>query len=97
MAARIAKAQNSVGKHTAPFVTRAFRLCYRASFTPAEIAEGKGLVNQANISRYRSACKALREVGLFSEDSAGRFTVDQDEVCTSAGARPTNESLTELK
>ena len=80
VAARITKAQNSVGKHTAPFVTRAFRLCYTAAFTPAEIGEGKGLVNQANISRYRSACKALREVGLFSEDSAGRFTVDQDEV-----------------
>ncbi len=80
VAARITKAQNSVGKHTAPFVTRAFRLCYTAAFTPAEIAEGKGLVNQANISRYRSACKALREVGLFSEDSAGRFAVDQEEI-----------------
>ena len=80
VAARITKAQNSVGKHTAPFVTRTFRLCYAAAFTPAEIGDGKGLVNQANISRYRSACNALREVGLFSEDSAGRFTVDQDEV-----------------
>jgi hypothetical protein len=80
VAARITKAQNSVGKHTAPFVTRTFRLCYAAAFTPAEIGEGKGLVNQANISRYRSACKALREVGLFSEDSAGRFAVDQEEI-----------------
>jgi hypothetical protein len=80
VAARIAKAQNSVGRNTAPFVIRAFRLCYTALFTPAEIAEGKGLVNQANISRYRSACRALREVGLFSEDAAGRFTVDRDEI-----------------
>ncbi len=80
VAARIAKAQNSVGKHTAPFVPRAFRLCYRASFTPAEITEGKGLVNPANISRYRSACKALHEVSLFSEDAQGRFTVNQDEL-----------------
>jgi hypothetical protein len=80
VAARIAKAQNSVGRNTAPFVIRAFRLCYTAPFTPAEIADGKGLVNQANISRYRSACRALREVGLFSEDTAGRFTVDRDEI-----------------
>jgi hypothetical protein len=80
VAARLTKAQNSVGKHTAPFVARAFRLCYSALFTPEEIAEGKGLVNQANISRYRSACRALREVGLFSEDSAGRFTVDRGEI-----------------
>ncbi|CAG0983355.1 hypothetical protein ARNL5_02657 [Anaerolineae bacterium] len=80
VAARLAKAQNAVGKHTAPFVTRAFRLCFTAAFTPAEIADGKGLVNQANISRYRSACKALREVDLFTEDQAGRFTVNQDEI-----------------
>jgi hypothetical protein len=80
VAARIAKAQNAVGKHAAPFVTRAFRLCFKAAFTPAEIAEGKGLVNQANISRYRSACKALREVGLFTEDQDGRFTVNHDEI-----------------
>jgi len=37
-------------------------------------------VNAANISRYRSACKALREAGLFAEDDAGRFRVNQDEV-----------------
>ena len=80
VAARLAKAQNSVGKHTAPFVIRAFRLCFTAAFTPAEISEGKGLVNQANISRYRSACKALREVDLFTEDQVGRFTVNQDEI-----------------
>lgn len=78
--ARISKAQDAAGKSTAPFVVRAFRLCFNAAFTPAEIAEGKGLVNEANISRYRSACKALREAGLFVEDDAGRFRVDQDEV-----------------
>ncbi|HEY4723715.1 MAG TPA: DEAD/DEAH box helicase family protein, partial [Anaerolineae bacterium] len=38
--ARIARAQASVGKNTAPFVARTFRLCFNASFTPAEIAEG---------------------------------------------------------
>jgi DNA excision repair protein ERCC-3 len=80
IAARITKAQEAVGKTTAPFVARAFRLCFNAAFTPAEIAEGKGLVNEANISRYRSACKALREAGLFVEDGAGRFRVDQGEV-----------------
>ena len=80
VAARITKAQETVGKSTAPFVVRAFRLCFNAAFTPAEITEGKGLVNEANISRYRSACKALREAGLFVEDGAGRFRVDQDEV-----------------
>jgi hypothetical protein len=80
VAARLAKAQNAVGKHAAPFVTRAFRLCFKAAFTPAEISEGKGLVNQANISRYRSACKALREVDLFTEDQGGRFTVNHDEI-----------------
>jgi hypothetical protein len=80
IAARITKAQEAVGKTTAPFVVRAFRLCFNAAFTPAEIGEGKGLVNEANISRYRSACKALREAGLCVEDGAGRFRVDQDEV-----------------
>jgi hypothetical protein len=80
IAARITKAQEAVGKTTAPFVMRAFRLCFNAAFTPVEIADGKGLVNAANISRYRSACKALREAGLFVEDDAGRFRVDQDEV-----------------
>jgi hypothetical protein len=80
VAARIAKAQDAVGKHTGPFVGRAFRLCFQAAFTPLEIAEGKGLVNQANISRYRSACRALRDVGLFVEDQAGRFTVDHAEI-----------------
>ena len=80
VAARIAKAQNAVGKHAASFVTRAFRLCFKAAFTSAEISAGKGLVNQANISRYRSACKALREVDLFTEDQAGRFTVNHDEI-----------------
>jgi|WetSurMetagenome_2_1015567.scaffolds.fasta_scaffold20787_4 hypothetical protein len=80
VAARIAKAQDAVGKHTGPFVGRTFRLCFQAAFTPLEIAEGKGLVNQANISRYRSACKALRDVGLFVEDKEGRFTVDHDEI-----------------
>ena len=69
-----------MGKSTAPFVARAFRLCYRAAFAPAEIAEGKGLVNPANISRYRSACKALRDAGLFVEDASGRFTVNHDEI-----------------
>jgi len=80
VAARITKAQEAVGKSTAPFVMRAFRLCYQAAFAPAEIAEGKGLVNQANISRYRSACKALRDAGLFVEDADGRFKVNQDEI-----------------
>ena len=80
VAARIAKAEDTVGKSTAPFVTRAFRLCFGAAFSPAEIADGKGLVNAGNISRYRSACKALREVGLFVEDEQGRFKVNQDEI-----------------
>jgi hypothetical protein len=80
VAARIAKAEDAVGTSTAPFVTRAFRLCFGAAFSPTEIAEGKGLVNAGNISRYRSACKALREVGLFVEDEQGRFKVNQDEI-----------------
>ena len=80
VAARIAKAQESVGASTAPFVTRVFRLCFHAAFSPAEISEGKGLVNASNSSRYRSACRALRKTGLFSEDADGRFQVNQDEI-----------------
>jgi hypothetical protein len=80
VAVRIAKAEESVGTSTAPFVARAFRLCFNAAFSPTEIADGKGLVNAGNISRYRSACKALREVGLFVEDEQGRFKVNQDEI-----------------
>jgi len=80
VAARVSKAQEAVGRSTAPFIARAFRLCFHAAFSPAEITEGKGLVNAGNISRYRSACKALREAGLFVEDDAGRFRVNQDEV-----------------
>jgi DNA excision repair protein ERCC-3 len=80
IAARIVKAQDQVGSSTAPFVVRAFRLCFTAAFSPTEIAEGKGLVNAANISRYRSACKALRAVGLCVEDAAGRFKVNADEI-----------------
>ena len=80
VAARMADAKDKVGQSTAPYLMRAFRLCFNAAFSPAEIAEGKGLVNDANISRYRSACKALHEVSLFSEDAQGRFTVNQDEL-----------------
>jgi len=80
VAARIAKAQESVGASTAPFITRVFRLCFRAAFSPAEISEGKGLVNASNSSRYRSACRALRTTGLFKEDADGRFQVNQDEI-----------------
>ena len=80
VAARMADAKDKVGQSTAPYLMRAFRLCFNAAFSPAEITEGKGLVNAANISRYRSACKALREAGLFAEDDAGRFRVNQDEV-----------------
>jgi hypothetical protein len=80
VAARMAEAKDKVGQSTAPYLMRAFRLCFNAAFSPAEITEGKGLVNAGNISRYRSACKALREVGLFVEDSAGRFIVNQDEL-----------------
>ena len=80
VAARLTKAEEAVGKSTVPFVSRAFRLCFNAAFSPAEIAEGKGLVNAGNISRYRSACKALRDVDLFVEDGDGRFKVSQDEI-----------------
>ena len=80
VAARLTKAEEAVGKSTAPFVSRAFRLCFNAAFSPAEISEGKGLVNAGNISRYRSACKALRDADLFVEDGDGRFKVNQDEI-----------------
>lgn len=80
ISAKIAKAQAQVGGRTAPYVTRAFRLCFAAALSANEIAEGMALRDVATISRFRSACKALLSVGLFTKDGHDRYSVSQDEV-----------------
>ncbi len=84
VAAKLTKAAAAVGARTAPYLRKMFRLCYSASFSPTEIAEGLGITDAATISRMRSACKALLSVGLFTgvagEDKVARFRVNTDEV-----------------
>jgi hypothetical protein len=79
VAAKLAAAEKSVGSRTAPYIRKAFRLCYTAAFSATDIAEGRGITDSATVSRYRSACKALLKAGLFKEIT-GRFTVDRDEI-----------------
>jgi hypothetical protein len=74
-------AQAKVGANTAPFVTRVFELLYGVAFSVNEIVSGKGLVNEANIARYRSACNALLSAGLVivsgqDEEGNDRYTLD---------------------
>ena len=78
--ARIGKAEASVGARTAPYVQRAFRFCYSAAFRPEEITEGLGISDAATISRFRSACKSLLAVGLFTDGGEGRCTVNEAEI-----------------
>jgi hypothetical protein len=78
--AKMSKAETSVGARTAPYLQRAFRFCYSAAFRPEEITEGLGITDVATISRFRSACKALLAVGLFTDAGEGRYTVNQAEV-----------------
>lgn len=78
--AKLATAEKSVGSRTAPYIKRAFRLCYNAAFNPKEIAEGLGIIDAATVSRFRSACKALLKVGVFKDAGDGRYTVNRDEV-----------------
>ncbi len=54
--------------------------CYSAAFRAEEITEGLGITDAATISRFRSACKALLAVGLFTDAGEGRYTVNQAEV-----------------
>jgi hypothetical protein len=78
--ARIGKAEASVGGRTAPYVQRAFRFCYSAAFRSEEIAEGRGITDRRTIGRFKSACKALLGVGLFTDAGEGRYTVNQGEI-----------------
>jgi hypothetical protein len=78
--AKMSKAETSVGTRTAPYIQRAFRFCYSAAFRAEEITEGLGITDAATISRFRSACKALLAVGLFTDAGEGRYTVNQAEV-----------------
>jgi hypothetical protein len=78
--AKMSKAGTSVGARTAPYLQRAFRFCYSAAFRAEEITEGLGITDAATISRFRSACKALLAVGLFTDAGVGRYTVNQAEV-----------------
>lgn len=78
--ARVKKSETSVGARTAPYVQRAFRFCYSAAFRAEEITEGLGITDAATISRFRSACKALLSVGLFTDAGEGRYTVNQGEI-----------------
>ena len=78
--AKMSKAETSVGGRTAPYIQRAFRFCYSAAFRAEEITEGLGITDAATISRFRSACKALLAVGLFTDAGEGRYTVNQAEV-----------------
>ncbi len=84
VAAKLNKAASSVGARTAPYLRKMFRLCYSAPFAPGEIAEGLGITDEATVSRMRSACKALLQVGLFTgvagEDKIARYRVNTDEV-----------------
>jgi hypothetical protein len=57
-----------------------FRLCWSASLSPQEIAEGLGLRDAATVSRYRSACKAMLKVNLLADAGDGRFTVNREEI-----------------
>jgi hypothetical protein len=75
-----AKGHPGVGERAAAHVSRIFRLCYSAAFSPTEIAEGLGQTGSATVSRYRSACKALVAVRLLVEAGEGRYTVNQAEV-----------------
>lgn len=83
--AKLSEIEKAVGERTAPYVRRVFRLCFRASFSPKEIAEGRGIRDAATVSRFRSACKALRSAGLFAvsgKDETGedRYTANQDKI-----------------
>lgn len=80
LAAKIAQAAKSIGGHSAPYVSRVFRYCYRAPLRPDEIAEGLAIVNAGNRSRINSACKALVNVGLAEWQDDGRLQIKQDEV-----------------
>ncbi len=77
---KVKRVETSIGARTAPYVRRAFRFCYNASFSHKEIAEGLGITDVATISRFGSACKALLAAGLFRDAGDGRYTVNRDEI-----------------
>lgn len=73
---KIAKAKESL-THTPGWAEKAFRLCFNATFTPQDIADGMGRSAPRTVRYIRSACRTLKANGLMLEPQPDHFTVDR--------------------
>ncbi len=85
VAVKIAQAEKNIGERTAPYVRMAFRFYHKAgdaSLSPTDIADARGIRDQATRSRLSSACKALAQCGLLvvADAKSKRYQINPDEI-----------------
>ncbi len=80
IAVKLADAKKSIGARTAPYCEMVFRYCFKAAFSPRDIADGRGITDTATRSRIQSACKAMVTCGLLVNADSGRYRANQEEI-----------------